>query len=185
MTQDPVRAAGPQLDPRVEPAVEPPVEPSIEPSGQSQLPHRDHDQSPHPVTPLASGEKPSIWRVLKDQRKALWVAVGLVVVSFWVLGQLDRWALGTSIAIGVLLGVANHVATELWLLRLISSGDQPTRRQMITATLVRLGLLTVVALGIAIAFWPDGVGVLLGLAVYRLISLLMTSLTLLKELKSQ
>jgi hypothetical protein len=71
------------------------------------------------------------------------------------------------------------VATELWLLRLISSGDQPTRKQMITATLVRLGLLTVVALSIAIAFWPDGFGVLLGLAVYRLISLLMTSLTLL------
>ena len=137
------------------------------------------------MSPLAAGEKPTIWRVLKDQRKALWVAVVLVVASFWVLGQLDRWTLGTSITIGVLLGVINHVATELWLLRLITSGDQPTRKQMITATLVRLGLLTVVALGIAIAFWPDGFGVLLGLAVYRLISLLMTSLTLLKELKSQ
>ncbi len=170
MTYDPVRAAEPQLDPRVAP----------------QLPPRDDEQTPPgPVSPLASGEKPSIWRVLKDQRKALWVAVGLVVASFWVLGQLDRWTLGTSIAIGVLLGVINHVATELWLLRLITSGDQPTRKQMITATLVRLGLLTAVALGIAIAFWPDGFGVLLGLAVYRLISLLMTSLTLLKELKSQ
>ena len=169
MTHDPVRAAEPQLDSRVQPLLSPP----------------DDEQSPDPVSPLASGEKPSIWRVLKDQRKALWVALAMVVASFWVLGQLDRWALGTSLAIGVLLGVVNHVATELWLLRLISSGDQPTRKQMITATLVRLGLLTGVALGIAIAFWPDGFGVLLGLAVYRLISLLMTSLTLLKELKSQ
>ncbi len=169
MTYDPVRAAEPELDPRLEP----------------QLPPRDNEQSPELVSPLASGEKPSIRRVLKDQRKALWVALVLVVASFWVLGQLDRWALGTGLAIGVLLGVVNHVATELWLLRLITSGEQPTRNQMITATLVRLGLLTVVALGIAIAFWPDGFGVLLGLAVYRLISLLMTSLTLLKELKSQ
>ena len=169
MTHDPVRAAEPQLDPQVEP----------------QLPPRDHEQSPDPVSPLPAGEKPSIWRVLQDQRKALWVAVVLVVASFWVFGQLDRWALGTSIVIGVLLGVVNHVATELWLLRLITSGDQPTRGKMITATLVRLGVLTVVAVGIAIAFWPDGVGVLLGLAVYRLISLLMTSVTLLKELKSQ
>ena len=170
MTYEPVRAAEPQLDAQLEP----------------QLPPRDDEQPPPgPVSPLAAGEKPTIWRVLKDQRKALWVAVVLVVASFWVLGQLDRWTLGTSIAIGVLLGVVNHVATELWLLRLITSGDQPTRKQMITATLVRLGLLTVVALGIAIAFWPDGFGVLLGLAVYRLISLLMTSLTLLKELKSQ
>lgn len=170
MTYDPMRAAAePQLDPQVEP----------------ELPPRDNDQSPAAVSPLAAGEKPSLWRVLKDQRKALWVAVGLIVASFWILGQLDRWALGTSISIGVLLGVVNHVATELWLLRLITSGDQPTRKQMVTATLVRLGLLTVVALGIAIAFWPDGFGVLLGLAVYRLISLMMTSLTLLKELKSQ
>ncbi len=169
MTYDPVRAAEPELDPRLEP----------------QLPPRDNEQSPELVSPLASGEKPSIWRVLKDQRKALWVALVLVVAGFWVLGQLDRWALGTSLAIGVLLGVVNHVATELWLLRVITAGDQPTRKQMITATLVRLGLLTVVALGIAIAFWPDGFGVLLGLAVYRLISLLMTSLTLLKELRSQ
>jgi len=33
--------------------------------------------------------------------------------------------------------------------------------------------------------WPDGVGVLLGLAVFRLIALMMTSMTLLKELKSE
>ena len=170
MTYEPVRAPEPQLDAQLE----------------LQLPLREDEQTPPgPVSPLATGEKPTIWRVLKDQRKALYVAVALAVASFWVFGQLDRWALGTSITIGVLLGVINHVATELWLLRLISSGDQPTRKQMITATLVRLGLLTVVALGIAIAFWPDGFGVLLGLAVYRLISLLMTSLTLLKELKSQ
>jgi hypothetical protein len=170
MTYDPVRAAEPQLDAQLEP----------------QLPPRDDEQTPPgPASPLARGDKPTIWRVLKDQRKALWVAVVLVVASFWTLGQLDRWTLGTSITIGVLLGVINHVATELWLLRLITSGGQPTRKQMITATLVRLGLLTAVALGIAIAFWPDGFGVLLGLAVYRLISLLMTSLTLLKELKSQ
>ena len=165
MTNDPVRAVEPQLEARVQP--------------------HDEEQPLTPVSPLASGEKPSIWRVLKDQRKALWVALVLVIASFWVFGQLDRWALGTSLSIGVLLGVVNHVATELWLLRLITSGDQPTRNKMIAATLVRLGVLTVVAVGIAIVFWPDGVGLLLGLAVYRLISLFMTSLTLLKELKSQ
>ena len=33
--------------------------------------------------------------------------------------------------------------------------------------------------------WPDGVGLLLGLAIFRLIALMMTSITLLKELKEQ
>lgn len=135
------------------------------------------------ASPLAPGQKASLGRVLSDQRKAIWVALGLMVATFWILGQLDYWSLGLSVAVGIFLGLANHIATELWLLRLISSGEQPTRNKMITATLVRLGVLTVVAIGIAVAFWPDGVGLLLGLAVFRLIALLMTSLTLLKELK--
>lgn len=133
--------------------------------------------------PLAPGEKAGLGKVVRDQRKAIWVALVLAVAAFWVLGQLDRWQLATAIAVGVLLGLANHLATELWLLRLITSGEQPTRNKMIAATLVRLGVLTVVAVAIAVVFWPDGVGLLLGLAVYRLIALMMTSVTLLKELK--
>jgi hypothetical protein len=135
------------------------------------------------ASPLGPGEKASLGRVLRDQRKATWVALVLAVASFWILGQIDRWQLATCITLGVLLGLANHVATELWLLRLISSGEQPTRNKMIAATLVRLGVLTVVAVAIAVVFWPDGVGLLLGLAVFRLIALTMTSMTLLKELK--
>lgn len=135
------------------------------------------------VSPLAAGEKPSVVRVLKDQRKALWVALVLVVASFWILGQLDRWTLAGCVSAGIVLGLANHVATELWLLKLISSGGQPTRNAMIGATLVRLAVLSVVAVTIAVMFWPDGVGLLMGLAIFRLIALMMTSVTLLKELK--
>ena len=135
------------------------------------------------ASPLAPGEKPGIVRVLRDQKKALWVGLVLVVASFWILGQLDRWTLAACIAVGVLLGVANQVATEMWLLKMITSGENPSRNQMIAATLIRLGVLTVVAVGIAVVLWPDGVGLLLGLAVYRLIALTMTSMTLLKELK--
>jgi hypothetical protein len=43
----------------------------------------------------------------------------------------------------------------------------------------------VVAVGIAVMFWPDGIALLLGLAVFRLIALVMTGLPLLKELKKQ
>jgi hypothetical protein len=51
--------------------------------------------------------------------------------------------------------------------------------------MVRLVVLTVVAVGVAVLFWPDGIGVLLGLAVFRLIALVMTTIPLLKELKEQ
>lgn len=130
-------------------------------------------------------ERASLWRVLRDQRKTLLLALALAVAAYWVCGQLDRWTLAGCIAAGIGLGLANHLATELWLLRIIASGAQPTRNQMIASTLVRLLVLTSVAIAIAVTFWPDGIGLLLGLAFFRLIALMMTSLVLLKELKSQ
>jgi len=54
---------------------------------------------------------------------------------------------------------------------------------MVATTLLRLLVLTVVAVGIAVLVWPDGVGLLLGLAIFRLIALLMTGIPLLRELK--
>jgi hypothetical protein len=132
-----------------------------------------------------SGRRPSPWRVIRDQRKTLMVAGVMMVASFWVFGQLDRWQLACCVAGGVFLGLLNHLYTEYWLLKIIESGAQPTRNQMIAATISRLTVLTVVAVGVAVLVWPDGIGLLLGLAVFRLIALVMTGLPLLKELKSQ
>jgi hypothetical protein len=135
---------------------------------------------PAVVTP---GERPSALRVLRDQKKTILVAAVMVVATYWVAGQLGEWRLAACIAVGVGLGLANHLATEYWLMRTISSGAQPSRGQMITATVARLAVLTVVAVGVAVLLWPDGIGLLLGLAIFRLIALVMTSIPLLKELK--
>jgi dipeptide/tripeptide permease len=126
----------------------------------------------------------SVLRVIRDQRKVALVALAMMVASFWFAGQLGRWQLAGCIAGGVLLGLVNHLVTEYWLLKLITSGAQPTRNQMIRSTLVRLTILTVVAIAAAVAFWPDGIGLLLGLAIFRLIALVMTTIPLLKELKN-
>ena len=136
-------------------------------------------------TPGQPRERASLGRVLRDQRKALVVAAVMAVASFWILGQLGQWRLAGCIAAGVALGLANHLATELWLLKIITSGEQPTRARLTTATVVRLAVLSVVAVGTAAFFWPDGIGLLLGLALFRLVALVMTALPLLKELKSQ
>jgi hypothetical protein len=126
----------------------------------------------------------SFLRVLRDQRKTSMVALALMIASFWIAGQLGEWRLAGCIAGGVLLGLLNHLVTEYWLLKTISSGDQPTRNQMIVSTVVRLAVLTVVAVAFAVIFWPDGIGLLLGLAIFRLIALVMTTIPLLKELKN-
>jgi len=125
----------------------------------------------------------SLLRVVRDQKKTIAVAVVLVVATYWIAGQFGEWELAGCVSGGVLLGLVNHLMTERWLLGIITSGAQPTRSQMIASTLMRLGALTVVAVGAAIAFWPNGIGLLLGLAIFRLIALVMTGLPLLKELK--
>ena len=79
----------------------------------------------------------------------------------------------------------NHLATEYWLARLVTSGEEPTRRQIGVSSFFRLMVLAVVALGATVAFWPYGIGLLLGLAIFRLIALVMTTIPLLKELKAQ
>lgn len=124
----------------------------------------------------------TLWRVLRDQRKTLLVGVAMMAFGLW-FGQYDEWTLAFCVAGGVLLGIANHVLTELWLLRIISSGAELTRARMTSATITRLAVLSVIAVGTAAAFWPDGIGLLLGLAIFRLVALVMTALPLLKELK--
>jgi len=141
--------------------------------------------STEPDVTAPQQKKASVLKVLRDQRKTLLVAVGLAVAVYWIIGQLGEWRLAACLAIGVGLGLLNHLATEYWLLRIITSGDSPSRGRMVRSTIARLTILSVVAVGLTILMWPDGVGVLLGLAVFRLIALMMTSLTLLKELKSE
>ena len=131
---------------------------------------------------VAGPKKASVRKVVRDQRKTVWVAAALMVLGLFV-GQYDEWTLAFCIAGGVALGLLNHLATEYWLLRIITAGSQPTRGQLTRTTIVRLSVLAIVAIGIAVAFWPAGIGLLLGLAIFRLIALVMTGLPLLKELK--
>lgn len=132
---------------------------------------------------ISPGDRPSFLRVLRDQRKTAILAAILMGGTYWVAGQLGEWRLAACIAGGIALGLLNHLVTEYWLMRVITSGEQPTRNKMIASTMTRLLLLTLVAVGIAVMFWPDGIGLLLGLALFRLIALVMTGLPLLKELK--
>jgi hypothetical protein len=133
--------------------------------------------------PAGLPEKASVWQVVKDQKKTVLVALTMVIATYWVAGQFGEWRLAGCVALGVALGLVNHLATEYWLLKIITSGEEPTRNAMMRSTLVRLGVLAVVAIGAAALLWPDGIGLLLGLAIFRLIALVLTSVPLLKELK--
>jgi len=123
-------------------------------------------------------------RVIADQKKTELLALAMMVFSIWI-GFAAGWIVSAAIVVGVLLGLVNHLVTEYWLLRIIAGGGEPSRGQLTRFTMVRLTILAVVAIGVAVAFWPDGVGVLFGLAIFRLVALIMTTVPLLKELKAQ
>ncbi|HWU20998.1 MAG TPA: ATP synthase subunit I [Nocardioides sp.] len=130
-------------------------------------------------------ERATWGRVLADQRKVEITALGLMVFCLWFRQLSDSWVLPLSLAAGILLALVNHLVTERWLLRTISSGEAFTKAQLRRFTMLRLAVLAIVAVGVSALLWPDGVGVLLGLAIFRLIALVMTTIPLLKELKNQ
>jgi hypothetical protein len=74
------------------------------------------------------------------------------------------------------------VATEFSLLKMISSGEELTRSEIASKAFVRLLVITGVASLVAVVFWSTGLVTLIGLALFRLIALVMTGIPLLKEL---
>ena len=138
---------------------------------------------PAPAPIPISLPRPTLAGVVRAQRKVIGVGIVVMVACFWVMGPLGEWLSAALTAFGVLLALANHLASELWLGRLISAGGEPTRGSIAASAFTRLALLSVVAVGVAVAFWPSGVGLLLGLAIFRLIALVMTGIPLLRELR--
>lgn len=135
------------------------------------------------TTSTTTVPRPRLLDVIRAQRKVIMVGLVLMGACFWFIGQMGEWRTAILTAVGVLLALINHLASEHWLGRVISSGDEPTRGSIAASAFTRLAVLSVVAVGLAALFWPNGVGLLLGLAVFRLIALVMTGIPLLKELK--
>ncbi len=120
--------------------------------------------------------------MLRNQKRAALLACALVAAALWMSIPLGEWRIGVFVAIGVVLGLANHLLTELTLIRSLR-GDEPTRKQFARSSLVRLMGISLVAVSVAAFFWPDGATLLFGLALFHVIALVFTGIPLLKEIK--
>ncbi len=127
-------------------------------------------------------KKPTLVTVLRDQRRVLIVALCLSVAGFWIFGPMNNWDVAAFLAVGILMGLVNHVATEYSLLKMISSGAELTRGEIAASALVRLLFVAGAAAAVAVVFWSTGIVALIGLALFRLLTLVMTGIPLLKEL---
>ena len=137
------------------------------------------------VTAALAGQRASLGTVLRDQKRVLLVALVIVIVSFWICGPLGAWDVAAFLTVGVLLALVNHIAAEYSLLKTLASGREATRAEMTRQALGRLLAIGLAAGAVAVVFWSTGIVTLIGLALFRLITLVMTGLPLLKELKRQ
>jgi hypothetical protein len=132
---------------------------------------------PVPMPPATIG------RAVRNQRRAVLLAGALVVASIWISIPLGEWRIGLFLAAGFLLGLLNHLLTEYALQKAISSGDPMTRQAYASSSLIRLALISVLGLGVAAIYWPDGAAVIFGLAIFHMIALTLTAIPLLREVR--
>jgi hypothetical protein len=125
----------------------------------------------------------SLVRAFVRQRRTVWLALGLCVAAMWISIPLGKWQVGVFLSIGILLSLVNHVLTERTLLTSVELGELLNRKQYATSALVRLLGVSLVAVVVTVAFWPNGALVLFGLALFHMIVLVFTGIPLLKEIK--
>ena len=135
------------------------------------------NDAPAPMPPATIG------RAVRNQRRAVLLAGALVVASVWISIPLGEWRIGLFLAAGFVLGLLNHVLTEYALQKAISSGDPMTRQAYASSSLIRLALISVVGLGVAAIYWPDGAAVIFGLAIFHMLALTLTAIPLLREVR--
>ena len=70
------------------------------------------------------------------------------------------------------------------MMRMTSSGDDLSRKQFAMSALLRLSAISLVAFVLVLVFWPVGGFVLVGLAVFQLLTVVVTGFPLLKELRN-
>ena len=129
--------------------------------------------------------EPSVVRAVLNQRRAVVLALVLVVGAFWVTVPMGNWQMGCLAAAGVTLGLLNHILTEYAIQKAIAAADPVTRNAYARSSLIRLGLISVIAFALAAVFWEQGgVAVLFGLALFHLIALTLTAIPLLREVRN-
>ena len=108
-------------------------------------------------------------------QRAVLISVVLAAVCLVVLALAGHIGLGMLLCVGVGLGAANTALTHLATLRHVHERTDD-RRNLVVAAAVRLGVVAAIAIAFAVAFWPDGIGVLIGLTAFQVVLFAMTAL---------
>jgi membrane protein YqaA with SNARE-associated domain len=105
------------------------------------------------------------------------------VIAIVVTSVAGHPLMGVFGAIGLGLGAANNRMLQLSVLRFAQAGGTITKKKFRHGVVIRLGAVTLIAIGLALLIRPDGLGVFAGLAVFQLLMLVGAAIPVFRSLR--
>jgi hypothetical protein len=116
-------------------------------------------------------------------RRSMFLGAGLGVASIIVLTVFGHPLMGVFGCVGLALGALNNRMLQRAVLNYGADETIP-KGAFSRKVLVRLGLVTLLAVGCALITRPDGLGVFAGLAVFQLLMLVGATVPVMRSLRS-
>jgi hypothetical protein len=115
--------------------------------------------------------------------RLLAISVALTVVAVGAAGSLGHPMVGVFFGGGLLLGLLNAVGVQRSVAA-ITAEAHPLKKKMAMNSASRLMIITVIGLTVAFVFRPEGLGVVFGLALFQILLVGSTALTVWKKLRN-
>ncbi|ADG77879.1 ATP synthase I OS=Tsukamurella paurometabola (strain ATCC 8368 / DSM / CCUG 35730 / CIP 100753/ JCM 10117 / KCTC 9821 / NBRC 16120 / NCIMB 702349 / NCTC 13040) OX=521096 GN=Tpau_1248 PE=4 SV=1 [Tsukamurella paurometabola] len=112
------------------------------------------------------------------------IVIGLSVIAGGIGAAFGHPWFAAWFLVGGLLAVLNAKLAVLKVAT-VTAEDEPRKAPVAVNSMVRLGVVSVIAIVIAYFFRPDGLGVIFGLAVGQIVLVLNTVIPVLKGLRQQ
>ncbi len=111
------------------------------------------------------------------------ICVAMTVVALLAAGLSRHVMVGVFFGVGLLLGLLNALLVR-HSVDSITAKEHPLKSSMALNSASRLAIITVIALIIAYAFRPAGLGVVFGLALFQVLLVVSTALPVWKKLRA-
>ena len=115
-------------------------------------------------------------------RRSVVVCAVLGVAAIVVLSVEGHPFMGVFGLFGLALGAYNNRLLQRSVIRFASSPDMG-RQQFRRGVMARLGLITLLAIGLGVVVRPDGLGVFAGLAVFQIVMLIGAAVPVFRSLR--
>jgi membrane protein YqaA with SNARE-associated domain len=116
-------------------------------------------------------------------RRSVIVSAVLSVVAIVVTSVAGHPLMGIFGALGLALGAINNRMLQLSVVRYANAGGVITKKKFRHGVMVRLGAVTLIAIGLALLIRPDGLGIFAGLAVFQILMLVGAAVPVFRSLR--